>query len=234
MNTKRFVLLIILFLLTSALVSVRRLNAWRWNGTTFIQQPIRNVTSAVSPIELKVAKKNHDCPEFYENSLTITRREKFLERYQWQSPEDWRVQEVLYSDLNRDGVQEFLLLVWRPFQSWPIDKFLPLGGRISNHQDKNGMSCHVILIGWDGQEYRELWAGSALAAPISNVTIADIDGDQYMELLAIENDYDEFSGGNLVVWKWQGFGFSLLDRIEGRFNEFSVIEAGTDLVIFTD
>lgn len=234
MNTKRFGFLIILLILTSALLSVQKLTGWRWDGIAFVKQPLTKNDLAITKIEGKFSGKDHDCLEIIDNRLTLSRCEKLSERHEWRSPGSWQVREVVYADLNRDGIKEFVLLVWRSFDPWPIDKYLPNGGRISTHHDNEGMSCHIILIGWDGHKYRELWAGSALVAPLSDIQIEDIDGDRHVELLAIEKDYDESGRGNLVVWKWQGFGFSLLDRIDGKFSEFSLIQSSNGPMIITD
>jgi hypothetical protein len=56
----------------------------------------------------------------------------------WQSPSEWNVRQVGLSDLNRDGDVEAVLLVWRPFKSWPVDLWLPNGGRIDEFQNPGG------------------------------------------------------------------------------------------------
>lgn len=142
----------------------------------------------------------------------------------WQSPSDWQVKEAQITDLNRDGIAEAALLVWRPFQPWPIDRFLPSGGRIKDFHDKNGLSCHVILIGWARQGFQEVWAGSALIRPVSQLHAADLDGDGQQELAALEGTYDAPSaGGGLTVWQWRGFGFVLMDKNEGSYHQIRVI-----------
>ena len=95
------------------------------------------------------------------------------------------------SDLNRDGGPEATLLVWRPFQPWPVDQWLPHGGRIESFHDDQGNSCHIILIGWRGSAYGELWAGSALAGPVRSFAAADLNGDGSQELLTLEGSYAE-------------------------------------------
>lgn len=152
----------------------------------------------------------------------------------WQSPAGWRVSEAQIADLNHDGNPEAVLLVWRAFQPWPVDQFLPYGGRIENHQNHEGQSCQLILIGWQKGDYREIWAGSALAKPISNVLAADLDGDGLLELAALENDYDSNrKGGQLTVWRWIGFGFSLLDRSESRWERLAIMGDGVHYWFFT-
>jgi len=142
----------------------------------------------------------------------------------WQSPEGWQVKEALISDLNLDHEPEVALVVWRPFQPWPVDRFLPAGGRIQYFHDQSGLSCHLILIGWTRHGYNELWAGSALIRPVSQIQAVDLDQDDRQELVALEGDYDSaFSGGALTVWRWQGFGFTLVNKVEKKFNNLTVV-----------
>jgi len=152
----------------------------------------------------------------------------------WQSPGEWRVSEAQIADLNHDGINEAVLLVWRPFRPWPVDEILPFGGRIESHQNHEGQSCQLILIGWQRDDYREIWAGSALANPITNVSVADLDGDGLVELAALENDYDaKQKAGQLTIWRWIGFGFSLLDRSESRWERLTIMGDGVHYCLFT-
>lgn len=142
----------------------------------------------------------------------------------WQSPPTWRILESQIGDLNRDGADEAILLVWRPFQPWPVDRFMPSGGRIDSFHDAKGDSCQIILIGWARNAWREVWAGSALIRPIWQVNAADLDGDGWQELSALESPYDSTAPANaLTVWGWLGFGFTLIDRLEGTFQELSIV-----------
>ena len=130
------------------------------------------------------------------------------------------------ADLNRDGREELALLVWRPFKPWPIENILPHGGRISGNQNAEGYSCHLVLIGWRGGAWRELWAGSALARPLAAIEPADVDGDGFAELAVLEGNYSDTAGSpasSLAVWSWNGFGFDLLARQNGSFHQLRVI-----------
>jgi len=146
----------------------------------------------------------------------------------WQSPESWRVAQAAFTDLNRDGTPEVTLLVWRPFRPWPVDAWLPHGGRISEFHDAEGQSCHLILIGWKRGIYRELWAGSALAEPLRTFAAADLDADGKEELAALEAAYDDPPSGaasRLKVWEWNGFGFSAVSSVSGAFRQLQIISA---------
>ena len=150
------------------------------------------------------------------------------DRNVWQSPGAWNVTEGRVTDLNRDGKPELALLVWRPYAPWPIDRFLPHGGRLLGFQDEAGASCHLILFGWRDGSWREVWAGSALADPLFHLAATDIDGDGFEELLALEGRYSvkrSTPAGSLTLWRWNGFGFNLDARWSGRFSQFQIVRS---------
>ncbi len=145
----------------------------------------------------------------------------------WQSPSEWNVRQVGLSDLNQDGAVEAVLLVWRPFKSWPVDRWLPNGGRIDEFMNAQGDSCHIILIGWHREKFTERWAGSALAQPIMTFKLVDTNRDGFDELITLESTYETagVSPANaLNIWEWNGFGFSLVSRLEGNFQELFVVQ----------
>ena len=138
----------------------------------------------------------------------------------WSSPEDWEVIQGSISDLNRDDQPEVALLLWREFAPWPVDAYMLHPGRIQDFHDAHNRSCHLILIGWRRQTFREIWAGSALSDPIAAFSAIDIDGDDRQELIALEGTYDRNKqvAEAITVWDWNGFGFTLRWRsLEGRF-----------------
>jgi hypothetical protein len=146
----------------------------------------------------------------------------------WQSPPAWQVVQALIADLNRDGRPEAVLLVWRPFRPWPVDTWLPHGGRIADFHDSDGRSCHIILIGWYQGAFRERWAGSALAEPVKSFAVADLTGNGEQLLVTLEAQYDDPTSTParyLKVWEWNGFGFSLVSSMEGSFNQMTIGQA---------
>ena len=159
-----------------------------------------------------------------DGQATLLRGEKLV----WQSPQTWQVRQALIADLNQDGRWEAVLLVWRPFKPWPVDNWLPSGGRINNFHNQAGLSCHLILIGWYQNAYRELWAGSALAEPIRAFAAADLSGTGKQVLVTLDDSYDAppaAPASQLKVWEWNGFGFRVVSKIEGRFDRLMIARA---------
>jgi hypothetical protein len=135
----------------------------------------------------------------------------------WSSPAGWTVQQADWTDLNHDGNPEITLLVKRPFAPWPVDRVLPHGGFINSHQDVDGFSSHIILIGWKGDHWGELWAGSALARPVRSFKACDVNNDSRQELMVLEGNYadrDPSTASSLAIWEWNSFGFYLVSRLE--------------------
>lgn len=138
-------------------------------------------------------------------------------RGDWASPAGWFIQQADWSDLNHDSLPEVTLLVKRPFAPWPVDRVLPYGGYIQSHQDPQGFSSHIILIGWKHDHWGELWAGSALARPVRSFIACDVDNDGGQELAVLEGNYADTgrqTAASFAIWKWNSFGFDLISRAE--------------------
>ncbi len=162
----------------------------------------------------------------------------------WTSPDSWQVTQAAVTDLDRDGIPEAALVVWRPFRPWPVDEWLPDGGRIRDFHNAQGLSCQLILIGWRRRQYTEVWAGSPLAEPVLAFAAADLSGDGREELITLEGRYADSGlhppdflqsapALDLKVWEWNGFGFSLVSSLTGTTTGMKIIQAadGRNLIL---
>lgn len=109
----------------------------------------------------------------------------------WKSPIDWNIVDFALGDPNDDGREEVVLALHKPDPSGVV-------------------KSHPFILGFRGGMYRLMWGGSAVAQPIREVEIGDVDGDGVQELVVIEDQKD--GKQTLGVWRWHGWGFSLVWR----------------------
>ena len=211
--------LLFIFVLTSPILP----RAWQFgaSGLELVQLP-----SSLQPVEPPTTGdlNGNGLPERL--SLSSSRASIYEnEDLVWQSPPEWSITQAALTDLNQDGQLEATLLVWREFRPWPVDAWLPHGGRIASFHDAQNQSCQIILIGYSRGAYRELWAGSALADPIVSFAAADLDGDGVQELATLEGSYTTYKSGiahTLKIWRWNFFGFNAVSSIEGTFHQMAL------------
>jgi hypothetical protein len=168
--------------------------------------------------------------DLLDNRLEIISRNETA----WQSPSSWQVTQAGIADLNADGRLEAVLLLWRPFRPWPVDRWLPHGNHIASFHDADGLSSHIILVGWKDHEYREIWAGSPLAEPVAIFSTADLDGDGLQELITLQGSYSRPRSALsdvLQVWEWNGFGFSSVSSLQGNYEIIVPVQDPFDRVI---
>jgi hypothetical protein len=122
----------------------------------------------------------------------------------------WHITASALADVTGDGLAEWVLIVWRPWRDWPIQQWSTVISPIAGFHDSAGSSCHLILI--DPRDGRQVWAGSALPAPLLALAVGDVDGDTRSEIVTLEGDYATGHSGpatHVDVWEWNGFGFTL-------------------------
>lgn len=149
------------------------------------------------------------------------------------TPADWRTTAATLADATGDGVPEWVLLVRRPWRDWPIQEWASVPSPIAGFHDAAGDSCHLILL--DPESGRELWAGSALPAPLLALAVGDVDGDDTNEVVTLEGDYNTGWDGpasHVDVWQWNGFGFSLEWRSPaGAFHQLSLASTDSEEIL---
>ncbi|MEA3339966.1 MAG: hypothetical protein U9R15_08375 [Chloroflexota bacterium] len=148
-------------------------------------------------------------------------------------PADWRVTASTLADATNDGAPEWVLLVWRPWRDWPIQRWSTAPSPIAGFHDAAGDSCHLILL--DPSDGREIWAGSALPAPLLALAVGDVDGDGRNEVVTLEGDYAAGRDGpatRVDVWRWNGFGFTLEFRSPpGDFRQLRLTDTNNGVIL---
>jgi hypothetical protein len=208
------------------LISPTPIRAWHLVDSTLRPIPLPPGTQLVEPS----SSVDFDGDGFME-AVTLANGQASIqtgEQIRWQSPQAWEVRQAQIADLNHDGLSEAVLLVWRPFKPWPVDTWLPYGGRIDTFHNSAGMSCHLILIGWTKNSFRERWAGSALAEPVKSFAVANLTGSGEQFLITLESEYDDPPSAparRLKIWEWNGFGFAVVSQMQGAFNQLTIVRA---------
>jgi hypothetical protein len=222
-------LLLLVAILALCLIAPARLEYLEWEGGAWHLEPLSRL---INSLGTEFGGSPHtDVVKL--RTILADGRLQILSgaRVEWVSPPAWLVADAAVTDLNHDGRDEVALVVWRAFEPWPIDKYLPSPGRISDFHNAQWRSCHLILIGERHGDFDELWAGSALADPLLQIATADLDGDGRQVLIALEGRYDDplRSETAVTVWEWNGFGFSLrLRGPTGRFSSLALLsESGS-------
>ncbi|HYN88116.1 MAG TPA: hypothetical protein VER55_06280, partial [Ardenticatenaceae bacterium] len=154
-------------------------------------------------------------------------------RIVWRGEPGWRVLDLALGDPNDDGRVEALLALRKA------------GADRVEHS-------HPFMVGYRSGSYRVIWGGSAVARPILQVELGDLDGDRVEELVVLEEEPSAPACGDggrrtedggdaadrrpppvarllfewfplalvrdcmaehrVAVWRWHGWGFSLVWR----------------------
>jgi poly-gamma-glutamate capsule biosynthesis protein CapA/YwtB (metallophosphatase superfamily) len=135
------------------------------------------------------------------------------DRLGWESLPEWRVLDVALGDPNDDGRAEMMLVLLK--------------------SDKNGkLASHPFVIGHRGGIYRQVWGGSALAIPIQEVELADVDGDGKQELIVLEEQNSGMK--TIAILKWDEWVFRLFWRsAPGRYVDLRIRETGESQKVIT-
>lgn len=126
----------------------------------------------------------------------------------WESDPSWRTVDAALGDPNNDGRYEALV--------------------VFEKKDAVGrLRSQPFVVGYRRGLFGTWWGGSPVENPLREVELADSDGDGRQELLAIETLADGLT--RVAVWRWHGWGFSLIWADEaGVFEGLSAMDVTGD------
>ena len=116
---------------------------------------------------------------------------------------------VMAGDVNRDGVNEISLKVYKAAEYDPVPAQRPFFFNVSRGK------------------LEAVWLGSRLARPFVDYALADLNGDGYDEIVSLETAPGGFL---LAAYEWDSFGFTCYDKsmifsaIDELYNMESPIE----------
>ncbi|MFO7537542.1 MAG: CapA family protein [Chloroflexota bacterium] len=130
----------------------------------------------------------------------------------WRGLPEWRVVDLALGDANDDGRMEAILALWK--------------------EDEAGIRrSHPFIIGHRGGRYTLLWGGSAVALPIHELQLGDVTGEGVDNLVVLEETAAGHRDGQqrtISVWRWHGWGYTLLWRSPPGHYRDLVLLSGRD------
>ncbi|MBQ6094717.1 MAG: hypothetical protein IJL09_04895, partial [Lachnospiraceae bacterium] len=113
----------------------------------------------------------------------------------WETQADWFVQDMLVKDINRDGADELILLVW---------KHGSYGDSMPFWEEKNDKELHqhIFIYKYDPKKenkVRPLWMSSQILYEIESISSGK---DSFLDV----TDHE----GTTRTWIWQDFGLKLV------------------------
>ncbi len=150
--------------------------------------------------KVEIVRRVKDRLQIYENGVLA-----------WESPDEWQVLDAALGDPNDDGRGEVLLAIRKPDNSGVV-------------------KSHPFIIGFRGGIYRQIWGGSAVADPILEVELGDLDGDGIQDLVVLEERGDRLQA--VTVWRWNGWGFQLDWRsVQARYRDLVLLPGRSQRMI---
>ena len=134
----------------------------------------------------------------------------------WQSDKEWRVQDVLVCDVDRDGLEEIVFLVWKKGN---FGKNLPY---FVKENDKK-MGQHIFIFRKreeEGPYLKAQWMSSALKTELSGISFSE---KGRFVLTSLD-------GGKETHYDWEGFGLKEMSISANNEKKLSFIAFG-DLIV---
>jgi len=186
--------------------------AYHWTGRGFEARPVSAFYQAPPPEADLDGDGEIEAVEVAGGVLRVLRQRGDPAEEVWRSDPGWDVERAAVGDVDGDGRPEVVFSLWRVYQ-----------GRYGNQP---------FVFGWRDGEMRPVWRGSAVADPIRELAVGDVDGDGVAELVVLEGDPAEGRGEPAIavaVWRWSGWGFVLQWRsAPGRYSNLRLTGLGEE------
>ena len=135
------------------------------------------------------------------------------ETVRWSGDEDWSVQDMMVKDVDRDGAEELILLVWKHGSYGDSKPFW-----VKENDDR--LRQHIFIYSYDlSREARvkAIWMSSEISFDITSIEPGR--GDSL--ILSVKDEGDH-------LWSWEGFGIKY--NKEAEDSEVRLLLAGDNLI----
>lgn len=117
----------------------------------------------------------------------------------YKSPDEWLVSDYFFADVDNDGQNEVIMMVWKQGSFGEHRPFW--------HKGKdNKWTQHIFLYEWDGERTDRLdpkWMSSGLGIKVHKVFMDEKNRVHFVD-----------DKGNETVWQWLGWGLTLVEEIK--------------------
>lgn len=110
----------------------------------------------------------------------------------WKTDKDWKVEDYLCGDIDGDGAEELLLLVWKRGSYGPLRPFWV-------DDDENGYSQHIFIYRWVDEGPQAVWMSSSLRPQVRRWSL----GEGKLSILTRQ--------GEETLWAWRTWGLERID-----------------------
>ncbi len=123
----------------------------------------------------------------------------------WESPPEWKIEQILLADANNDGFEELLMVLWKYGSYGDVKPFW-------QEQEDQIYSCHLFLYRLQSGQMRAVWCSSAIDPPITEISvITDSTQQVSLEILEIIEGSRFPYSATRTTWQWQDWGFTRID-----------------------